>query len=126
MLWRGPDAADNQVADPVPQPPRIIPRKQFRARQEAALADAARARVGPRTEPTPPVLAPSTVPELADVQQLLRRAESVPNASAADLRRRVEELGPIPEVIDAIQEILRAQNIEDVELPLYEEERMPR
>jgi hypothetical protein len=66
-------------------------------------------------------LTPSIAQMPEAVQRLLQRAESLPDASTADTRRRVEEIGPIPEVIEAIQEILRAQNVPDVELPRYEE-----
>lgn len=51
-----------------------------------------------------------------DVQQLLRLPDT-------DLRRRAEELGPIPEVLEAIQKILCVQNGTEGKLPRYEERR---
>jgi hypothetical protein len=59
-----------------------------------------------------------------DVQQLLRRANSLnapPGTPAADLRRRLAELGPIPEVLQALQDLLRSESTVDSELPRYEE-----
>jgi hypothetical protein len=73
----------------------------------------------------------ATMPSSAvssDVRLLLQRAESlrsapgsVPRAQAVELQRRLEELGPIPEVLEALQAILRRQNVGDTELPRYED-----
>jgi hypothetical protein len=68
----------------------------------------------------------------AEVCQLLRRVESLRSASVTDgpqvteLQRRVRELGPPEEVLQALQEILRMDNEADADLPEYEEGSQPR
>jgi hypothetical protein len=67
--------------------------------------------------------APAEVQPL-DIQQLLRRADSLstaPGTQAADLRQRLAELGPIPEVLQALQDLLRNESAVDPDLPRYEE-----
>jgi hypothetical protein len=101
---------------------RTMQQKQRRTQQRAAA--------GAEDIPTPPaeaVLVPepeiSTAPAPDDVRQLMRRVslQLAPSAQGAELRRRLEELGPVPEVIQALQEMLRSQSIEEDNLPQYEE-----
>jgi transcription elongation GreA/GreB family factor len=123
MLWRDQPSAelDHEGAEQNLQSPllRAFRRKQARVQQRVALNQELGRSVAPELPTSRPSLAISQMSE--DVRRLLRRAESLPDTSAAELRRRVEELGPIPEVLQAIQEILRAQNIPDVDLPQYDE-----
>jgi hypothetical protein len=67
-------------------------------------------------------------PVLSDeVRQILRRAESLRSASVSDgpqvtdLQRRLRELAPPEEVLQALQGILRVDNEVNVDLPEYEE-----
>jgi hypothetical protein len=76
----------------------------------------------------PPSVAISSSAVSPDIRQLLQRAESlqstpgsVPRAQAVELQQRLEELGPIPEVLEALQAILRRQNAGESGLPRYEE-----
>jgi hypothetical protein len=72
-----------------------------------------RPRTGKRALPA----TPSALP--ADVQLLLRRAG--PGTAAADLQQRLVELGPIPEVLQALQNLLHSEAAANGELPEYEE-----
>jgi hypothetical protein len=95
-----------------------------------------RARPDTVGEPVSPPLVPTAAAEREplvqtpvevqplDIQQLLRRADSLstaPGTQAADLRQRLAELGPIPEVLQALQDLLRNESAVDPDLPRYEE-----
>jgi hypothetical protein len=127
MHWRGPGAALlelNPSGTPDSTPiSRAMQQKQRRTQQRAAAA-AAGASATPPAEGIPvPEPGSSAAPAPVDVQQLMRRVslQLAPSAQGAELRRRLEELGPVPEVIQALQEMLRSQNIEEDDLPRYEE-----
>jgi hypothetical protein len=73
-------------------------------------------------EPSPSLPPPGSAPAIPEhVQQLLRRADEAPSAHAADLRRRLTELGPIPEVLEALQDLLQNHDTSDGSLPRYEQ-----
>jgi hypothetical protein len=108
--------------DSNPNHVQTLRRKRHQARQGLPIA------AGDRTEDPGlnPVPRPSTLAVTpADIQQLLRRANSLsavaPSSPVADLQRRLEELGPVPELIQALQNMLRNQNVPDADLPQYEE-----
>jgi hypothetical protein len=98
MLWGDHAPASLPHAHPEPSPS-FIPQE--------------RPRTGKRALPA----TPSALP--ADVQLLLRRAG--PGTAAADLQQRLVELGPIPEVLQALQNLLHSEAAAHGELPEYEE-----
>jgi hypothetical protein len=101
---------------------RAFQRKQQRA-QQRALVEPRLTEAGVVSDPAPSALAPAGLQPL-DIQQLLRHASSLsttPGTEAADLRRRLAELGPIPEVLQALQDILHNESAADPDLPVYEE-----
>jgi hypothetical protein len=126
MHWRGqgavlPELKSGGTPDSTPLF-RAMQQKQRRTQQRAAAAAGASAT--PPTEGIPvPEPGSSAAPAPVDVQQLMWRVslQLAPSAQGAELRRRLEELGPVPEVIQALQEMLRSQNIEEDNLPRYEE-----
>jgi hypothetical protein len=67
----------------------------------------------------------SVEPQSDDVQRLMRQVPPhlVPSPQGVELHRRLEELGPVPEVIQALQEMLRRENVAEDDLPQYEERR---
>jgi hypothetical protein len=100
-------------------------RAQQRARIEAEASGSVEAEVAVVPEPGPSTLAPADVQPL-DIQQLLRRASllsTIPDAQVADLRQRVIELGPIPEVLQVLQDLLRNEAAAEPDLPQYEDTR---
>jgi hypothetical protein len=126
MFWReqGPSAIQDSRNDQASSPfLRAIRRKQRPTRQIRTV-DSAEPPSAPARETPTDLEATGATP--IDLQQLLRRANSLasaarPGTPAADLIQRLEELGPTTEVLEALQEILRRQNTDDVELPQYEE-----
>jgi hypothetical protein len=104
---------------------RALQRKE-RAQQRARVeAEAGPAEAGEAAAPEPERSAP--VPanaEPLDIQQLLRRASllsTIPDAQVADLRQRLIELGPIPEVLQVLQDLLRNEAAAEPDLPQYED-----
>jgi hypothetical protein len=69
----------------------------------------------------PPPLSSSILDISENVRQLLQRTDNAPHAHTVDLRRRLVELGPIPEVLEALQDLLRNQDTLDGSLPRYEQ-----
>jgi hypothetical protein len=90
-----------------------------------------------RMEPNTKHNASTTIADPAlNVDHLLARAESIRSRSGRDgtrvteLQQRLAELGPIPEVLEALQELIRNSEVDvrdaDSELPRYEEGRRTR
>jgi hypothetical protein len=101
-------------------------RAQQRARIEAEASTSAEAGAAAAPEPRPSTPAPADRAEPLDIQQLLRRASllsTIPDAQVADLRQRVIELGPIPEVLQVLQDLLRNEAATEPDLPQYEDTR---
>jgi hypothetical protein len=140
MIWRARtpaalEASDgNQDHDPPSMIRRAFQRKE-RRRQQRAVAENEVEPTGevPALGPQPPI-----VPTPEDVQQLLHRANSLlssaPGAPGDDLRQRLAELGPnpqvsqvlqvlgsIPEVLQVFQDLLRNENAAEPDLPQYSE-----
>jgi hypothetical protein len=120
------DIRSTQLNTPTSRRPASLPnfpagwRKQHRERRALSVIAEERSGGAPARMPGPE----TTSMVHPDVQQLLRRANSLnapPGTPAADLRRRLAELGPIPEVLQALQDLLRSENTADLELPRYEE-----
>jgi hypothetical protein len=130
MLWRGQvpvlEGGDRREGS-IPLS-RALQRKEQRAQQRArvqAESGPVEAEAVAAPESGPSTLAPANVQPL-DIQQLLRRAGSLstaPGTPAADLRQRLAELGPIPEVLEALQDLLHNETAADPDLPQYEETR---
>jgi hypothetical protein len=100
-------------------------RAQQRARIEAEASTLAEAGAAAAPEPGPSTLAPADAEPL-DIQQLLRRASllsTIPDAQVADLRQRLIELGPIPEVLQVLQDLLRNEAAAEPDPPQYEDTR---
>jgi hypothetical protein len=100
-------------------------RAQQRARIEAEVSRSVEAEAVAVPEPRPSTVAPADAEPL-DIQQLLRRASllsTIPDAQVADLRQRVIELGPIPEVLQVLQDLLRNEAATEPDLPQYEDTR---
>jgi hypothetical protein len=100
-------------------------RAQQRARMEAEESRPVEAQAVAAPEPGPSSLAPADA-EALDIQQLLRRASmlsTIPDAQVANLRQRVIELGPIPEVLQVLQDLLRNEAAAEPDLPQYEDTR---
>jgi hypothetical protein len=100
-------------------------RAQQRARIEAEASGPVEAEAVAAPEPGPSILSPADAEPL-DIQQLLRRASllsTIPDAQVADLRQRVIELGPIPEVLQVLQDLLRNEAAAEPDLPQYEDTR---
>jgi hypothetical protein len=82
------------------------------------LDDARQSSSAPGANTDPEVETPSS-----DVEQLLRRADAAPSsAQSAELRQRLADLGPIPEVLQALQDLLASQGERDPQLPQYAEQ----
>jgi hypothetical protein len=130
MFWRGQAPTlerDDRREDSTPLS-RVLQRKEQRAQQRARIeAEAGPAEAGAAAAPEPERSAPAPAnAEPLDIQQLLRRAGSLsaaPGTPAADLRQRLAELGPIPEVLEALQDLLHNETAADPDLPQYEETR---
>jgi hypothetical protein len=100
---------------------RALQRKEQRAQQRARIQAEAVA----TSESGPSTLPPADVQPL-DIQRLLRRASllsTMPDAQVADLRQRLIELGPIPEVLQVLQDLLRNEAAAEPDLPQYEDTR---
>jgi hypothetical protein len=131
MFWRGQAPTlerDDHREDSTPLS-RALQRKEQRAQQRARIEAEAfgpvEAEAVAAPTPGPSTSAPANVQPL-DIQQLLRRAGSLstaPGTPAADLRQRLAELGPIPEVLEALQDLLHNETAADPDLPQYEETR---
>jgi hypothetical protein len=105
---------------------RALQRKEQRAQQRARVeAEAGPAEAGAAAAPEPERSAPAPAnAEPLDIQQLLRRASllsTIPDAQVADLRQRLIELGPIPEVLQVLQDLLRNEAAAEPDLPQYED-----
>jgi hypothetical protein len=84
----------------------------------STLDDAHQSSSTPGANTDPEVETPSS-----DVEQLLRRADAAPSsAQSAELRQRLADLGPIPEVLQALQDLLASQGERDPQLPQYAEQ----
>jgi hypothetical protein len=86
-------------------------------------------RIQRRVVAAPTEAGPSSAPSSENVPQLLGGASSLSipaGASAGDLRQRLAELGPIPEVLHALQDLLRNElSTAEPDLPQYHVEDRP-
>jgi hypothetical protein len=131
IFWRGQAPTlkrDDRREDSTPLS-RALQRKEQRAQQrariEAEASGPVEAEAVAAPGPGPSTLAPANAEPL-DIQQLLRRASllsTIPDAQVADLRQRVIELGPIPEVLQVLQDLLRNEAATEPDLPQYEDTR---
>jgi hypothetical protein len=131
IFWRGQAPTlrhDDRREDSTPLS-RALERKEQRAQQrariEAEASGPVEAEAVAAPEPGPSMLSPADAEPL-DIQQLLRRASllsTIPDAQVADLRQRVIELGPIPEVLQVLQDLLRNEAAAEADLPQYEDTR---
>jgi hypothetical protein len=122
--WQNPiTGPTNEIQDLHPSAllRRALLRKEHRLRlrdgviNQAGSTSRAQAQPDPVTGPTP-----------ANNQERPRRAASLSGppgggAQLGDLSQRLVELGPIPEVLEALQNILRNDNTADTDLPQYDE-----
>jgi hypothetical protein len=112
MVWRDQTPIVLASLPVVDQEPVPLPRRQL-------LPFLNRKRHPPAPGSSNLVAVPAAgVPE--DMRQLIREASDAPSTHAADLRQRLAELGPIPEVLQALQDLLRNEEVVDSSLPLYE------
>jgi hypothetical protein len=137
MLWRDPalEAADqSEDRSPASVLQRALQHKERRMQQRATAANEA-------GESTTALLEPgaSSLTGSEDAQQLLRDANSLlmtmPAMPSDELRRRLAELGPIPqvlqalgpvpEVLQAFQDLLRAEITAGPDLPQYSRQAQP-
>jgi hypothetical protein len=119
MVWRDQTPIALASLPVVDQEPAPLPRRQLlpflnrkRHPPEPGFSNVAAV---PSSSASPPA---AGVPE--NVRQLIREASDAPSTYAADLRQRLAELGPIPEVLQALQDLLRNEEVIDSSLPLYE------
>jgi hypothetical protein len=134
MLWRDPalEAVDqSEDRGPVSLLHRALQHKERRMQQRATAANEA-------GESTTALLEPgaSSLTGSEDAQQLLRDANSllmtIPAMPSDELRRRLAELGPIPqvlqalgpvpEVLQAFQDLLGNDSTAEPHLPQYSED----
>jgi hypothetical protein len=106
---------------------RALQRKEQRAQQRARIEveSSVEAETVATSEPRPATVAPADAEPL-DIQQLLRRASllsTMPTTQVANLRQRLVELGPIPEVLQVLQDLLRNEAAAEPDLPQYEDTR---
>jgi hypothetical protein len=112
---------------------RALERKERRVQRRRNAVDVRRpsAEASAATSEPGPLVAPAS----GDMQQLLRRANSLlsnaPGMPTDDLRQRVAELGPMsdvlqalgpmPEVLRTLQDLLRNESTTEPDLPQYSE-----
>jgi hypothetical protein len=125
MAWRepGPPVLEaRQDPEPGSLLTRALQRKERRMQQRAGIEDAGGSVAAAAfSEPGPSSAAPT--PE--DVQQLPRYA-NVPSTSPGgepveELSQRLAELGSIPQVLQALQNLIRHDNTAEPALPQYDE-----